>query len=316
MCFCLDHDGEVHVYTAVEENEVGETVGYVLLSEDLYGISGGEAVAILLNLEVSEGWSMEKITGTPDTDGMQVTAAFSDGDRRAAVLLDGYPVEAAGDSSILAVKLVREGETHCPCLFTVSRGQYGGEAIYYRNGLGEICTQPLHFETPKPSETEEVTAPCSETKGGSMQETPTEPTVETGTVEAPSVNSGNGEPPTGSLREPSFAFVGCRETPARDGTFAVQILFAGDTAYTPVVCFSGGSGLLLELTEADAREIFGGDMNEFFDTNNKNRLYACTFWGLSAEGETVFFVSTPKGVVRIAYQNGIFLGYFPITYAK
>ena len=305
------------VTVSVTETASGEAVGDIFLSESLHGISGGEGVAVLLTLEVSEGWRMEKIEEASHAPEMRVTAELWDGNRRAAVLLDGYPREEAGDLPLLTVTLARAGEGDLPCRLTVGPGRYGEEAVYYRDGSGGIRTRPLRFAAPPLWDTtaeEEASAcpdspPREETEGGSMQETPTEPAEERETGQDPEGTPLEEEPseePDEGEREPSVCFIGCRETPVRDGRFAVQLLFRGEWAYTPAVCFSGGSGVLLEVTEVDGREIMGGEVPYEWEND---RLYACTFGGLSAEGEVLFFVETPGGIVRVIYRNGIFWEY-------
>ena len=322
VCFCLSPDRGVTVTATVQTHGSDGSVGRILLSEELYEVSGGEAAALLLTLEVSEGWRMEAVSETPSTQRMRITAAFSEGGRRAAVLLDGYPQKTAGDGRILNVTLVREAETFLPCLLTVSRGQYGEAAVCVLSTGGEIRTIPLRFETLQPSDTEDEIPSFPDTEGGSMQVTPSEPADTDGD---PSSETHETHPPTESerplgdpLREPAFSFIGCRETPARDGCFSVQLLFVGETDYTPAVCFSGGTGVTVEVTRLSAEEILGDKAEKYGggDTESAGILRACTFFGLSAHGETVFIVDTPEGILRVSYRNGIFSGYELLSCVK
>jgi hypothetical protein len=333
VCLCLDQHREVSICTSVQVDENGKAVGYVLLSENPFGISGGNALAILLTLEISEGWCMERVTCSPHTKGMQVTVAFSEENRRATVLLDGYPTESSKNGSILTVELVREKDTHLPCGLTVSPGLYGEEAIYCRDATGEIRTVPLSFtsldlnDPSAPQETQGLSASsdtesvCSdplettaaeESEGGSMQETPTASSGNTEAFESFPTDTEESKPAPHPPEDADTLltwFVGCRETPARDGSFAVQFLFRGFTAYTPVVCFSGEKRIIIEVTEVDPQELAESDKAFFSGWDDTDHLYACTFFGLPAEGDVVFLVEERGKTVRAIYRNGIFVGY-------
>ncbi len=329
VCLCLDQQEEVSIYTSVQVDEHGKAVGYVSLSEDLFGISGGDALAMLVTLEISEGWRMETVSCTHQDQEMQLTVSFSEENCRAAVLLDGYPSEILGDGCILTVELVREEDTHLPCRLTVSPGRYGKAAIYCRSERGEIRAVPLTFtlfvpsdtsdlsESPDPPNTEtEPSDPLeadteTEREESSMQETPTSLPEETEREEAPPADTGQREPvtdPSEDPGEPLTRFVGCRETPVRDGAFAVQLLFCGEMAYTPVICFSGGDRITVEVVGTDLKGI--GEGESFCGSLASDHLYACTFWELPAEGDTVFFVESNRKTLRVIYRNGIFMGFF------
>ena len=285
---CSDSPLFVEVWATVDDGGEGNIVGCVNFSEELCGISGGNPLAFLLTLEVSEGWRMVSMMESDRLGGMAVTVSLSQDGRRAEVLVDGCPAVADGIKSLPVVRLV--GESSAPCRLAVSPGRRGDTAIYYLNRDGEIQTIPIYTaESP-----DTVTTETAETD----QQDPDEDEIDEGkTDEQKDVTP---EEP------PAFVFLGCRETPAGGEGFAVQFLFCGDERYTPVICFSGGGGVFLSVDGMD-RETLGKENEDKIP--KEKALYACTFRGLPANGEILFLVGTPEGIRNVVYQDGKFCGY-------
>jgi hypothetical protein len=75
------------------------------------------------------------------------------------------------------------------------------------------------------------------------------------------------------------------------------------------VCFSGEKRIIIEVTEVDPQELAESDKAFFSGWDDTDHLYACTFFGLPAEGDVVFLVEERGKTVRAIYRNGIFVGY-------
>ena len=291
---CSDSPSAVEVWGTAESDGEGNRVGCINFSEDLHGISSGNPLAVRLTLEVGEGWRMvdmtELETGNDRFGGMKVTVSISENGRRAEILVDGCPASEE-IKCIPVVGLVEVSPV--PCRLTVSGGQQGDGAVYYLNRDGEIQRLPVCFtDSHDPSETESE-------ESGETQKTPAH---DAGDEKAETTD----EQKVTVTEQPPFVFLGCRETSAREEGFAVQFLFCGDERYTPVVCFSGGGGVLLLVDEGN-RETLGEGNEDRIPVGKA--LYTCTFWGLPSRGEIIFLVGTPEGIRKVTYRDGKFCGF-------
>lgn len=332
MCRCLDGGEEVWVYAVFEENGIGEEYGYIGISQNLYDLTEGNALAVRLSITVSEGWRIDGVKGTASTAGMQVTVGFSADNRRAQVLLDGYPSEEKEGEVclLLGVKLARTGEENLPCALTVGAGKSGEGVLYYLDSSGEMSTVPLYFATPaagtESAETraqEEISEEDTRMTGGdASDETAALPSIPHGGADSTETEptESQAEPPPKPTEGRATYFVGCQETPAREGVYAVRFLFYGREAYTPVLCLRGGGQLTLTVTASDSvrAEVGSGTLRydapvrAAFDGETDTAglcWYVCTFSGLAETGEYVFSVGTDEGEIRAVYRDGAFVGY-------
>lgn len=296
---CSDSSLCVAVWGEVCDRE-DVIVGYIGFSENLFEISGGDSIAFLVTLEVSDGWCMEKMEEDGQDPYVNVTVAISADCRRAAVLLDGIPTVDVLEK-IPVVRLTGEG--NIPCTLKVDRGEYGEEGIYCQDLNGEVRVIPVDFlsaSDPETTETSDVTDTGVEshytTQVGELEEKTTADPIE---------EIQWGDP----MDKPNVLFIGCRESQTKNGTYAVQFLFWGQEAYTPVICFSDGTVLSIRITEEDIRLLAGKEDIKPLASSTDKHLYACTFLGLSADKKVVFFVTTPEGVVRVSYRDGVFEGF-------
>ena len=326
VCFGSDEGEEVEIWASVDAENEEEAVGSISLSHSLREISHGNTLAMLLTLEVGEGWRVEEVQQQGCAEGMVLTVSFSPDGRCAWVLLDGIPSADVEKSRILTVRMVKEGNT--PCHLQVNRGKYGEEVIYCRDTWGNMSTIPLHFAfTPRdemdetdpltePSEPSDTAEEGKETKedtlyktdedvqtGGYMVETPAEPPRDTdGTETALPCEEETVAQSEGLSGKSRFLFVGCQEAPVQDGKFTAQFLFMSENAYTPVICYSGGEYVTVETERVSSREL-SVQAGDVFWGSDEIFLYACTFFGLSARGDTVFFLERVRTFTEVCFRN-------------
>ncbi|MBO5511956.1 MAG: hypothetical protein J6B24_09505 [Clostridia bacterium] len=251
------------------------------LSRGLYELAGERDLALLINLEASEGYTVEAVEPGEGAEGLTLTVGTLPA-RSVAVLLDGR-VQAGAEGAILRVKLSCGGEDE-PLqggYMGVTGGRYGEFALYTRNEAGEVELIPLVWMSGREEETEDVTAETV-TEG---EETAAEERDTVGAVTRESDETETVEP------RPIDRFLGCRETAVKEGRFAVQFLFSGSGRDTPVICLEGGGVLSLEVTYREDGVSF------------------CTFRGLDGEGSYVFGVYTEQGWISVRYEKGRFCGF-------
>ena len=107
----------------------------------------------------------------------------------------------------------------------------------------------------------------------------------------------------GTAEEPTVTgkLLGCRETWASEGVFAVQLLFSGEG--TPVFCMEGGGVLYAECGVVDGSAVGRAEES----------MRAFTVRGLSVHRRYVFLVATVDGWVTVTYEGGEFRGFCRIT---
>ena len=311
--------GALEMYLSEGAASAGEAerVLYLCAEGSLHEVALGGALALRVTLEISRGWTLESVTACPMAEGMTVTVGGREGTVR--LLLDGIPPDLgpeAGDGSLLELRLTR-AEGGSPLSITLCEGEF-----YYMDPVFGICTMPVFLpklstdpsddiifsgkatdkrddispenasdvtegdDMPSPEESttreDDITADgsCGTTCGGSCGATcdeeslPAEP--------APAVGS---------------VYMGCQETPVREGEYAVRFLFVGET---PVVCGEGGGLLRMEITKASAVEETVGQNTRRHEGN----WSVCTFYGLRADRSYVFLVYTDEKVVSVCYNKG------------
>lgn len=264
------------------------------LSVPLQQLSGGGAVALGMTLRLADGWSWGEIALGEGAEGMTLTMGECSDGRFVKMLLDGYPSSDA--CAILRLQVIRSHETEP---LGVEFGEMDG--IFFVDGRGNIQKVPVSTEDfstenrddiqttePHPPatgddisdrDTEPVTEPTTEPVTGSLTDTVTE-------TEAPPLSEIGPPSPL-----PPTRFVGCQETSVRNGTYGVRFLFWGET---PVICVEGGGSLT-----AESRRVL----------LSEGSFSSCTFYGLRGEGDYVFLVYTPDGIVEVRYRNATFMGY-------
>lgn len=274
----------------------GEGLWRFRLSPSLVERVGDDPMALLMEIDPSEGWQVKEIGKGKGAEEFVLTHGDLPADR-VRVLLDGILSE--GD--LLWVEIehnsVEDPEERG---YMGVIGVDGGEVILYvlREG-GEVERIPLSVaveERETEGETaDEVTDGESESSEGSPTET--EAVTETTDTEYESPPALSTEESHGQDCEPlpQPQFLGCRETGITDGRYTAQFLFAGKE--TPVVCMAGGGVLTVVCGTAEPL------------TKDGEIWYTCAFSGLLAGRRYVFWVGTAKGWVTAVYEDGEFAGY-------
>ena len=301
--------GELGLYTILDEEcAVGEEGRELVLCAEgsLYELAEGGALALRVSLRISEGWTVEAVTPCPATEGMRVTVGSSPGEVR--ILLDGFPPNlgiSEGDRSLLEIRLIRTlGDS--PPGATLCKGEF-----YYMNPNSEICTRPVRLpeiSTPNSDDiifSEETTdkrddmdlETSSAVTIGDDTQPPAESTAESDDMSDIDETAQQTTLPEEPVTTFPSVFMGCQETPVREGEYAVRFLFFGST---PVVCGEGGGVLEMEITQAFAVEEVVGKHTHRYEGD----WAVCTFYGLRADRSYIFFIYTNEEVVSVCYRNG------------
>lgn len=310
----FEKDGEEASPTMTVRRE-GEGLWSLSVIPDLYELTEGNPMAILMELEVPRGWRIKEISAGEGAVGLTLTHGNLSSDR-VKVLLDGTAAEGAS-GPLLWVELERNDENTANTggYMGVTGDEQGKITLFVLRENGKIEKNPLSVEmergwegeetadtevdgegTSEPSDTatdethealETHTYPCD--TGGELVKNPDH-------TESPEVN--------GNLTARLPVFLGCRETEVTEGSFSVQFLFCGGNGWTPVVCMAGGGVLRAEsgVMPALSRSRGCGEGCEDWSY--------CSFSGLSADRIYVFFVGTDEGWVRVLYRNGEFQGFW------
>lgn len=269
------------VFVTAEALDPAEGEWIVCLSRGLCELAGERDLALLINLEASEGYTVEAVEPGEGAEGLTLTVGTLPA-RSVAVLLDGR-IQAGAEGAILRVKLsfAEEDEPLQGGYMGVTGGRYGEFALYTRNEAGEVELIPLVWMSGREEETEDVTAETA----AEPEETAAEERDTVGAVTRESDETETVEP------RPIDRFLGCRETAVKEGRFAVQFLFSGSGRDTPVICLEGGGVLSLEVTYMEDGVSF------------------CTFRGMDGEGSYVFWVYTEQEWISVRYEKGRFCGF-------
>ena len=308
----VKENGEVSPALTVRRE--GEGLFSLSVTPDLYGLTDGDPLAILMEIQASQGWRVEEITAGEGAVGLILTHGNLSSNR-VKVLLDGT-VAVGASGPLLWVKLERDDEK------TANKGGYmgvtgneGGQiTLFVLREDGKTEKMPLSVETERGEEEKtahtevdgEGTNEPSDTASDETQDIPETNTAHGDTGGESDMDPDPTEPPdTGRDQSTRSAlFVGCRETGITEGEYSVQFLFCGENGWTPVVCMAGGGVLTAESGVMPSLSPSGGrcDGCEVWSY--------CTFSGLSADRTYVFWVGTDEGRVRVLYEDGMFQGFW------
>ena len=287
----------------------GEPVLYLCAEGSLYQSAQGGVLALRVTVLISEGWTLDSVVTCPSTEGMTVTVGGCQGE--VCILLDGIPPDPgqeAGGGSLLELHLSRT-EGSSPLSVTLCEGEF-----YYMDPHFEVCTRPVSLPelSTDPSDdiifSQETTSKRDDippetgmdvTAGDDTRLSEESTTRENDmTADTACDTTCGGElDPEGTASALRSIYMGCQETPVREGEYAVRFLFVGET---PVVCGEGGGLLRMEITKASAVEETVGQTTRRHEGN----WSVCTFYGLRADRSYVFLVYTGEKVVSVCYNNG------------
>ena len=277
-------------------------------SKPLHEISGGGAVALAFSVQIPAGWEVREVSCATGAAGMNLTR--SQNGAELTCLLDGYPPQGDGEGKLIRMVLIAEGSeagqtAEGPptiCLTADER-----EGFYYMDAHGKIFRAEMELVSPPPEfttsgsddifESEPETEFCTAEGDGASTE------IETG---------GAGKDP--ALMPPAVpavpaVFVGCQETPVRDGAYAVRFLFRGESGGSPVVCVGGvGAPAVLTMEIQTASRIEEYRENQKIPVRHEGDWQICVFRGLSRKGSYEFLVYTQEKILRVQYRDGEFVG--------
>lgn len=246
----------------------------ICVSGGLLKLTRGEAMALLLEVDVPEGWKLSSVEQAEGAEGLTLTVDADEG--VLTLLLDGYPKQ---DGEALITLRFRATAEEKP---TIS-GKDGEVTLYCSGENGIIERIPLLIlEEEKNTEKEDTTV-SEDVSEGDMTE---QQTVETSTSE-PNISDESDSffPDEPSKKSPLF---GCQETTVEHGLYAVRFWIHGDD--TAVICMEGGGVLQLEIVE-------------------DGEWRSVTFRGMRREGRYVFLVYGSEEIVNVIYEDGRFNGF-------
>ncbi len=192
--------------------------------------------------------------------------------------------------------------------FAVEGGEGGSElsvsvlesVLYRRTTEGEIMAYPI--------------------QGDMLVSLPIPPVSDENTpVETEVVSDIPAENPTHPCKTPNTRLLGCQESNARDGSFAVRFLFyieystdfqkpCGETGVPITV--TGGGLLTLEIRPATATEWTAVLGNRAAQFDHRGVLLLCTYRGLDPTAIYRFSLCQNRKIIQINYKNGKFEGFF------
>lgn len=282
----------------------------VYVSSDLLLLSKGRPVAFLISLILPETAAVAAWKAGEGAQGLRLTVG---GQRQGLVkvLLDGIveSEQAPGEDTVILRILFEERE---------ASPYIGPETVFcFLKEDGSVYTVKPRVAEPE----EDRTSECSEEADPSEKESETydpgsdvpETTEESSDTRETHTQDGGGRedlPPLHTDR-----FMGCRETPAENGRFTVQLLFYGTSGVTPVIGRREDGWMLPEVTRVSERELtveagvsLRGDM-----ARDEGGFWSlCTFRALSCEDSLLFNVYTAEGSIAVRYEKGIFRGFYPL----
>jgi hypothetical protein len=249
---------------------------------------------------------MDAVVLCPAAEGMTVTAGGGFGE--VCILLDGVPPDLGvedGGTSLLELRLTRmTGER--PLSVQLCKGEF-----YYTNPDFGICTRPVFLHNLSTGGSDDIFFPQEST--GKSDDISSEPGAEAtegddthapeeSTVLEDDITCGGETVPAETVRGEAAdalpsVYVGCQETPVRDGEYAVRFLFFGST---PVLCGEGGGVLRMEITKTPVVEEAVGKTV----LRHEGDWSVCTFYGLRTDRSYTFLIYADEEVIYIGYHNG------------
>lgn len=265
----------------------------------LYLESAPRRFALLLRLEVPDGWRLDVSAGEIPLASRRLS------DSSLLLLLDG---QTASASPVLARLTVTRPPGASGCVRVLPNPD--DPSIYYwkeTENMPDAMPAATSAATSAAMPAAARLAACGfllPEAGGSATAAPAEPTTPPETTTSP-------EPPTGDAE-----YIGCQEATGASGDLCVRFLFrvpaGGDACaavwiagYAPAGSAPGAGRLAISRMSSvrtGARGVYAAGAGSF--------LLAYTYTGLPSSGELVFALRDGSGVLRSAvYRDGAFAGY-------
>ena len=282
--------------------ESGRRVLYLYASPALLITVGDRDMAVLLRFSLAEGWKIESAQGFREGEKLHITPG------EGCILLDGALEEtdsAERDSvCLLKLEVIAENGPETVLSFDIQWKKESGDFLYVRNRNQSMSVYDFHYgeisDAPSESESFPPEPPSEESKAFGQEETVTE-----------GKESSQTEPPTSrpddsDVENPDeVIYLGCQETPVRDGQYAVRFLFYGfSSSYCPILSVQGGGVLYVTVTHPDRVDMWENGKQIFFCPDNGKRLTVCTFRGLMADRSYEFQIVANGEEYTVNYLYG------------
>ncbi len=280
--------------------EVGRRILYLYASPALRITAGEEDFAVLLNFSLRKGWEVQSVQGI--CEGSKLNCTVGNG----CILLDG--VLEGGDISaerepvcLLVMEAVAENHSVEVFPFDIQWNRGEKDLLYVRGKDKHIDSYSFWYG--------ENSLFYDETVTPSSEQTFSEPIVsgkeEINTMESemyPSETSGSiSDKPEAGIHDP-VTYLGCQETPVRDGYYSVRFLFYGSSC--PSIQVQGGGVLYETVTHPDRVDMWKDGNEYFFYPDHKKDITVCTFRGLMDSREYKFLIQTENSDIMIMYTYG------------
>ena len=303
------HENEIHecgedirfFWEEMKEKENSEEEGrilYLYASSDLLATVEDGIMAVRLYFSLQDGWIIDSAQGLCEGEALNVTVG------EGCILLDGLLETDTYVSDHEFVCLLRmevtrsEGDNP----FRIQWNPHERELLYVKGRDQQVsayrfgCIESPHLSLETESDPPEP--PSEETTAAKGEETDTQ-SEENTRAETDMIQT---HPPEGE--EETVTYLGCQETPVRDGTYAVRFLFYG--SFCPLIHVRGGGILCASVTHPDRVDIWRDGERFFFVPEREKTLTVCTFRELSANQEYEFLITTGEGEYSIVYSYGLY----------
>ena len=283
-----------------ESREDEGQILYLYASSALKDAVKDGIMAVRLCFSLQDGWKIDSVRGICTGETLCITVG------EGCMLLDGAlgaGEEVASDDEYVCLLRMEVARAEGDKPVQIQWNPHEKELLYVKGrnqqvfAYGFTCIQnprlPLETESypPEPPSEESTAAEGEETDTQGDVNTPTE-----------TDSSQTDTPETGE--EDTVTYLGCQETPVRDGQYAVRFLFYG--SYCPLICVKGGGVLSASVTHPNRVDTWKDGEQSFFIPEKGNVLTVCTFRGLSADREYEFLIMTGNGKYTVTYAYGTY----------
>ena len=282
-----------------EGKESREDEGHVLYlyaSSALQDTVEDGIMAVRLCFSLQDGWKIDSAQGICEGKAINVTVG------EGCVLLDGVleTEKYASDNEFVCLLRMEVTQAEGDKPVQIQWNPDERDLLYVKGRDQQVSVHRFNcIESPHPPLETESYPPEPPSEGSTIPEG-----EETDTQKEENTRAETEEIQTDTLEteESTVTYLGCQETPVKEGQYAVRFLFYG--SFCPMIYVWGGGVICASVTHPDRVDMWKNGEQLFFVPERENRLTVCTFRGLSADGVYEFLITTGEGEHSIAYTYG------------
>ncbi len=270
--------------------ESGNRVLFLYASPALLTAAHDGNMAVLLRFVLAKGWKIDSTQGICEGEKLHITVG------NGCILLDGAlvesdPVESAA-VCLLKMEVSAENRQESAPPFGMQWETGDKDLLYVRNKDQSISAYAFFYCEFTDSSAESETAP-PEVSSEEVTKSEADETVTEGETFESWPETEENDPVT---------YLGCQETPVKDGQYAVRFLFYGSVY--PFIWVEGGGVLYVTVTYPDRVDAWEDGKQVFFYPDGQKRLTVCTFRGLLADRAYDFLITVNGEMYSIEYLYG------------